>query len=60
MKKLFYYANQYIQKSSWKDLALIKFWHQYTGKKKGARGYHCGICFYGDLYSPDDEIYLGG
>ncbi len=25
MKKLFYYANQYIKKSSWKDLALIKF-----------------------------------
>ena len=25
MKKLFYYADKYIQKSSWKDLTMIKF-----------------------------------
>ncbi len=25
MKKLFYYADKYIGKSSWKDLAMLKF-----------------------------------
>lgn len=25
MKKLFYYADRYIKKSGWKDLAMLKF-----------------------------------
>lgn len=25
MKKLFYYAEKYIEKSGWKDLAMLKF-----------------------------------
>ena len=25
MKKLFEYANQYVQESDWKDMALLKF-----------------------------------
>ena len=25
MKKLFYYADRYLQKSDWKDMAMLKF-----------------------------------
>lgn len=54
MKKLFVYADQYIQESSWKDIAMLKFClfsmgilagMQIPGKKRRAAGIAAALVF---------------
>ena len=71
MKNLFGYADKYLQKSDWKDIALLKFCLFSMGvlmgiligrrgqimssTEKGSDG--CNACFYRHVYSIDDKIF---
>ncbi len=66
MKCLFGYADRYIQKSSWKDMALLKFClfsmgiligMQLPEKKQEKGGDNRGACLYRHVYSTDDKIH---
>ena len=65
MKNLFAYADKYLQKSNWKDMALLKFCLFSTGILVGMQvpdkenGNFGGPCFYRYLHPSDDEIYQG-
>ena len=53
MKKLFCYADRYLEKSDWRDIAMLKFCLFSMGFFAGKGGRLCG-----DLYSIDGEVYF--
>ena len=54
MKKLFCYADRYLEKSDWRDIAMLKFCLFSMGIFAG--GMCGGGCLCGDLYSTDGEV----
>ena len=65
MKRLFYYADRYLEKSTWKDLALIKFclfnrsfsWHMDAIQRQEERRKDCIGCFCGNLYPSYGKVF---
>ena len=63
MNKLFGYANRYLEKSDWRDIAMLKFCLfsmgiLATGKEQETGRLCCSGCLCGDLYSADGKVYF--